>query len=796
MTKKYHLPNTSTSAIDTRIIRRTLGPKVIANFSKTLSNVDELDKLMIPIIKKVHEIYPKAELEPLMFAYRYARNAHEGQFRKSGDPYITHPIEVTRILSELGLDVESLCGALLHDTVEDTNVTYDDVKKNFGENVANLVEGVTKLSKLKYGENANTETIRKMIVAMSKDIRILVIKLADRLHNARTWKYVPGDSAKRKATETLEIYAPLAHRLGLNQIKRELEDLSFKTIHPKVYGEIESLVSQYAPQRDVFVQSVIDDVNKLLEDAKISAQVTGRPKHLFSVYNKMIIKGKDFHDIYDLVGIRIITNSILECYSSLGAIHAKYNHLPGRFKDYIAMPKYNMYQSIHTTVMGPQKRTIEIQIRTRDMHHFAQFGIAAHWKYKENTPDTKGFSKTSKNGNVAKESDSVKNLQWVKQLVDWQDETKDAGEFLDSLRFDLASDQVFVFTPKGEVIALTAGATPVDFSYHIHTEIGHKTMGAKINGRLLPLNTELKNGDTVEILTSKVEGAGPSRDWLNFVKTQKARNKIRAWLSKSTRESDIETGRDLLAKALNNRKIPLKRTLNHQLLTELADDMKFNSVDNLYIAIGTYQISLTNVIKHLLSLSEEDISNEMADEKANNMQHVYETVVSNNVISKRTNQGISVSGIEGENDVLIKLAKCCLPVPGDLILGFVTKDQGISVHRQDCFNISVLKEEVEPGRFIEASWKKNGLSSFLVQIQVEGLDRGGILVDITKVLGENKVNIHSGNVETTKGRVSISRWTFEIGDTKQLANLLSSIRKIDGVFDVYRIMGQKAPKHK
>lgn len=777
----------SLTAVDSRIISRTLAPQFIANRSKTLSKLDELDRLMQPILRLVHSNYPKAPLDPVMRAYRFAKEAHSAQFRKSGEPFLIHPIAVAQILAELGLGVETICAALLHDTIEDTSVTYEEIVKQFGESVALMVEGVTKLTKIQYGENANAETLRKMIVAMSKDIRVLVIKLADRLHNARTWQYVSANSANSKAKETIEIYAPLAHRLGLNQIKRELEDLSFKTLHPKVYQEIENLVNEYSSERENLVEKVVQEVQRILDEAKIKAKVSGRPKHLYSVYQKMIVRGRDFHDIYDLVGIRIITESILDCYGALGAVHSKWNHLPGRFKDYIAMPKYNMYQSIHSTIIGPENRTIEIQIRTKQMHQFAQFGIAAHWKYKENVVDKGGVSKSSD----AIDPKSRENMQWLKQLVDWQDETKDSAEFLDSLRFDLATDQVYAFTPKGEVIGLTLGSTPVDFAYAVHTEVGARTVGAKVNGRMVPLNTELANGDTVEILTSKQDGVGPSRDWMSFVKTQRAKNKIRAYFARERRDDDIEKGKESLSKWMKNKHLPFKRLLNNQILTEIAEELKLKDIEELYAALGSGKTSLLNVTKRLMQKTEDDLTEEIVDELHNDAKDISDSAISKyDPNATKINPGISVSGVESENDVWVKLAKCCIPVPGDEIIGFVTKGAGISVHRQDCYNISVLKEEVEPGRFVETNWIEGAVKSFLVHIQIEGLDRTKLLADVTKVLSENHVSIISGRVETTRDRIALSSWTFEMSDISHLASIMSSVRKIDGVFDVYRLKGK------
>ncbi|MDR2508691.1 MAG: bifunctional (p)ppGpp synthetase/guanosine-3',5'-bis(diphosphate) 3'-pyrophosphohydrolase [Candidatus Ancillula sp.] len=752
--------------------------------------MDILQQKYDVLVESLRARFPDSELKILEDAYHFARDAHDGQLRKSGEPFFIHPIEVTQILADLGMGVETLTASLLHDTVEDTSVTIEDITTRFKGVVANLVDGVTKLTKLQYGDNADAETIRKMIIAMSKDIRVLIIKLADRLHNARTWKYVSVSSAQRKAKETLDIYAPLAHRLGLNQIKRELEDLSFHTLYPKVYMEIESMVSHYAPERDEFVDKCIEGIYDILDETRIRATVTGRPKHFYSIYQKMIVKGRDFKDIYDLVGIRIITDTILDCYGALGAVHAKWNHLPGRFKDYIAMPKYNMYQSIHTTVLGPGGRTIEIQIRTKEMHQFAQFGVAAHWRYKSgDDAENKRSSTLSQEEFIQTEE----NLKWVKQLVDWQQETEDSVEFLESLRFDLNTEDVYVFSPKGTAFTLPKGATPVDFAYSVHTEVGHKTMGARVNGKLVPLSSVLQNGDTVEILTAKSDTTGPSQDWLNFVKSQRARNKIRAWFSKSRREEDIERGKEELAKAIKGKNLPFKRLLTHEVLLQVADEMHQKSVDDLYRGLGRGDFAANTLLNHILHIQHDDMVDEIIDERTGNASSLQDSMLTNSDPARKSvNPGISVSGVEGENDVWVKLAKCCTPVPGDEIIGFVTKGNGISVHRSDCYNIHVLHGEVDPGRFVPATWVQGASTTFLANIQVEGIDRAHMLADVTKVLSENHVNILSGQVDTSRDRIAMSRWTFEMADPAHLARIMTAIRKIDGVFDVYRVTGRLA----
>src|SRR6476661_5659425 len=561
-------------------------------------------RVLEPLLRTVRATHPKADLTVIEQAYAVAERAHQGQLRKSGDPYITHPLAVATILAELGMTPATLAAALLHDTVEDTDYSLEDLTRDFGDEVAMLVDGVTKLDKVTYGDAAQAETVRKMVVAMARDIRVLVIKLADRLHNARTWRYVSPESAKRKANETLEIYAPLAHRLGMNTIKWELEDLSFATLYPKVYDEIVRLVAERAPAREEYLAGVREEVSGDLRTAKIKATVTGRPKHYYSVYQKMIVRGRDFEEIYDLVAVRVLVETVRDCYAALGALHARWNPVPGRFKDYIAMPKFNMYQSLHTTVIGPQGKPVEIQIRTHTMHRRAEYGVAAHWKYKEDT----------KNAPTLNSGDSGE-MVWLRQLVDWQRETEDPSEFLDSLRFEMNVGEVYVFTPKGEVVSLPAGATPVDFAYAVHTEVGHHTIGGRVNGRLVPLESTLENGDVVEVLTSKADGAGPSRDWLQFVKSARARNKIRQWFSKERREEAIEAGKDAVAKAMRQQKLPLQRLMSVEGLAGVASELRYQDIDALYAAVGEGHVSAQHVVGRLVvSLGgEEGASEDLAE---------------------------------------------------------------------------------------------------------------------------------------------------------------------------------------
>lgn len=713
--------------------------------------------LIAPLIGALKEHHPQANIAEIERAFLVAENAHKGQLRKSGEEYITHPVAVTQILAELGLNETTLIASLLHDTVEDTPYSLDQLRSDFGDEIANLVDGVTKLDKLTYGPTAEAETVRKMVIAMSRDIRVLVIKLADRLHNARTWAFVSGESASRKARETLDIYAPLAHRLGMNAIKWELEDLSFGVLEPKKFEEISRLVAERSPSRDALTAEVISAVESDLAKDEISATVTGRKKHFFSVYQKMVVRGRDFNDIYDLVGIRVLVNDVRDCYAVLGSIHARWSPVPGRFKDYIAMPKFNLYQSLHTTVIGPNGKAIEIQIRTYDMHSRAEFGIAAHWKYKQG-----GESQSSS-----------PEMLWLRQLHEWQKETEDPSEFLEALRFDLGSPEVFVFTPKGSVVALPGGSTPVDFAFSVHTDVGLRCAGAKVNGRLVPLESKLNNGDVIEIVTNKGEHAGPSRDWLNFVKSPRARSKIKAWFSKERREEAIDAGRESIARQMRKAGLPLQKIFAGHSLLELAHDMHYADIDALYSAVGDGHVSAASIIEKLVaSMGVEDSHPEQT------IEHIPTGVQA----AKRTSSAIEVEGVD---DVLVKLARCCTPVPGDSIMGFITKGSGISVHRDDCINASDLRTH-QNERVVKVSWLAGAASIFLVNIQVEALDRARLLADVTRTLSEQHVNILSAAVSTSKDRVAISRFTFEMADAKHLDSVLAAVRGIEGVYDVYR----------
>lgn len=738
---------------------RRLVPRI---FSKA-SHSAAIDSLL----RTVRSHHPKADVSILERAYVKAEMAHRGQVRRSGEPYITHPLAVAHILAELGIGTKAVAAALLHDTVEDTDYRLEEVREDFGDEVAMLVDGVTKLDKLKYGDSTQAETVRKMIVAMSKDIRVLVIKLADRLHNARTWGFVPEESARKKATETLEIYAPLAHRLGIQTIKWELEDLSFAVLHPKIYSEIENLVQQRTPQREKYVQNVIDAVTEDLRAAKVRGKVMGRPKEYYSIYQKMIVRGREFDDIYDLVGIRILVNSVRDCYAILGSIHARWTPMPGRFKDYIATPKFNLYQSLHTTVVGPEGRPVEIQIRTHEMHHRAEYGVAAHWLYKERVNSAKGSAVTARDDT---------DMAWLAHISDWQAETADPSEFLDSLRFEIGAKEVYVFTPKGRVIGLPAGATPVDFAYAVHTEVGHRTMGAKVNGRLVPLESALNSGDVVEVFTSKNPDSGPSQDWLNFVKSTRARNKIRQWFTKERRDEAIEHGRDLIARAMRKQNMPLQKLMSQESFARVAAQLRYEDVSALYAAVGEGHVSTQSVLEKVVALVR-DVDDDVADETV-----LAAATRSRSAVPRESDSGVLVRGAP---DILVKLARCCTPVPGDDITGFITRGSGVSVHQKSCSNVASLSQE--PDRIIEVEWAPTTKSVFLVQVQIEALDRAGLLSDVTRVLSEHHVNILSATVSTSSERLALSRFVFEMGDTTHLDRVLNAVRRIDTVYDVYRV---------
>ncbi|WP_375490348.1 RelA/SpoT family protein, partial [uncultured Jatrophihabitans sp.] len=719
----------------------------IARRIVTSTRQSEVQPVLEPLLAIHRRAHPKADAKLLQHGYDVAEKSHRGQLRKSGDPYITHPLAVATILAELGMDTTTLIAALLHDTVEDTGITREDVSREFGETVAHLVDGVTKLDKVKYGTAAEAETIRKMVVAMASDPRVLVIKLADRLHNMRTLRFLPPAKQERKARETLEVLAPLAHRLGMNTIKWELEDLAFATLYPKRYDEIVRLVAERAPSRDTYIREVIERIDKDLRESGMKAEVTGRPKHYYSIYQKMIVRGREFTDIYDLVGIRVLVDTERECYATLGVIHANWQPVPGRFKDYIAMPKFNMYQSLHTTVIGPGGKPVELQIRTQAMHRTADFGIAAHWKYKER-----------KGAAVASPAGMSDELGWLRQLLDWQREAQEPEEFLDTLRYDLAGTEVYVFTPKGDIMGLPSGSTPVDFAYAVHTEIGHRCIGARVNGKLVALESPLDNGDTVEVFTSKAENAGPSRDWLEFVKSPRARTKIKQWFARERREDAIDAGKAALTRAMRKASLPIQRLMGGDQLLTLANDMHYTDISALYAAIGENHVSAQSIVQKLVSQlgGAEGVVEDIAEA-------TMPTRELPTLLPRRTGDDVGVV-VKGVSDVWVKLARCCTPVPNDEILGFVTRGGGVSVHRDTCTNAQSLRDQ--PERLVDVEWAPSVGASFVVSIQIEALDRRGLLTDITGILADDRVSILSATVMTNRDRVATSRFTFEMAEAK------------------------------
>ncbi len=741
----------------TRRVRARLARRITAQRAAPVKQVLE------PLAAVHRDLHPKADLALLQAAYDVAEEKHRPQRRKSGDPYITHPLAVATILGELGMDTTTLVAALLHDTVEDTDYSLEALREDFGDEVARLVDGVTKLDKVKLGAAAEAETIRKMVIAMAKDPRVLVIKLADRLHNMRTMRFLPPEKQARKARETLEVLAPLAHRLGMATVKWELEDLAFAILQPKKYDEIVRLVANRAPSRDTYLGAVITELTGQLDGSRITAKVEGRPKHYYSIHQKMIVRGRDFDDIHDLVGVRIQVDEVRDCYAAMGVVHALWQPMPGRFKDYIAQPRFGVYQSLHTTVIGPDGKPLEVQIRTYDMHRTAEYGIAAHWRYKE----TRG----THNGKGVE----VDEMAWMRQLLDWQREAADPGEFLESLRFDLAAREIFVFTPKGDVETLPAGSTPVDFAYSVHTEVGHRCIGARVNGRLVALERKLENGEVVEIFTSKAEGAGPSRDWLSFVASPRAKAKIKQWFAKERKEEAIEVGKDAIAKEVRRVGLPLQRLVSADSMGALAKELHYPDVSALYAAVGEGHTSGRHVVQRLVAqLGGVDHAEEELAERS-----------TPSTVTRRRVTGDAGVVVKDATDVWVKLARCCTPVPGDDILGFVTRGGGVSVHRTDCTNADELL--ASPERLLDVEWAPSASSVFLVAIQVEALDRHRLLSDVTKVLADEKVNILSASVTTSRDRVAVSRFSFEMGDPKHLGHVLKAVRSVEGVYDVYRV---------
>ncbi|HEV3368204.1 MAG TPA: bifunctional (p)ppGpp synthetase/guanosine-3',5'-bis(diphosphate) 3'-pyrophosphohydrolase [Acidimicrobiales bacterium] len=716
-----------------------------------------LDELLASLLAEFSRHRPDEDTATIVAAGKAALSAHDGQFRRSGEPYITHPVAVATIVAELGLDSQTVAAALLHDAVEDTGLSLESITDAFGEGVAKVVDGVTKLDRLQFDskEAQQAATIRKMLVAMADDWRVLLIKLADRLHNMRTLAVMPEWKQRRTAQETFDVYAPLAHRLGVQQVRWQLEDLAFATLHPKRYAEIEQMVADRAPQREEYLERVLVHVRQRMSDMGVAADVTGRPKHLWSIYEKMVVRGKEFDDINDLVAIRVVVDSEKDCWAALGAIHAIWAPVQGRFKDYINTPKFNMYQSLHTTVIGLDGKPVEVQIRTLEMHHRAEYGIAAHWGYKE-------------------KEDHSSEMAWLQRIADVDRQTDDPIEFLEALKLDLEQDEVYVFTPKGKVIALPARSTPVDFAYVIHTEVGHRCIGARVNGRLVPLETTLNSADTVEIFTSKSPTAGPSRDWLQIVASTRARNKIRQWFSRERREDAIENGREDLSRALRRDGLPLHKVLGSAALSEVAESMHLVDLDALYAAIGENQVSAQSIVQRLaraLRGGEDEQLPTTANRGTRGPRQ-----------GRRTGAGVYVEGLD---DVMIHLARCCTPVPGDQIIGFVTQGRGVSVHRADCSNATALADRSKE-RLIEVEWDRGNDGVFVATIEVQAFDRARLLADVSRVVSEHHLNIVAARTATTPDRVSRMSFDVELADPTHLLTLISALKHLDGVFDAYR----------
>ena len=714
------------------------------------------DDELAPVLQSFRRRHPKASTALMTKAFEMARTAHSQQIRKSGEGYINHPLAVAKIVADIGLDETTVIAALLHDAVEDTEITVADVERDFGPEVAAIVDGVTKLDRIRFDskEEQQAATMRKMLVAMAKDLRVLIIKLADRLHNMRTIAAMPVEKQQRIASETLDIYAPLAHRLGMQGLKQQLEDLAFASMYPKRYAELDHLVSSRSPERDVYLAKAMSDVRSKLSELNIDADVTGRGKHLWSIYEKMIQKGKDFDEIFDIMAIRVVVDSVKDCYAALGCIHGTWKPIVGRFKDYVAMPKFNLYQSLHTTVIGAGGKPLEIQIRTREMHQRAEWGVAAHWAYKDDS--------------------EIPDIDWLNRIIDWQSDIADPAQFMESLKTDLDQDEIFVFTPKGRVIALPLGSCPVDFAYSVHTAIGNACIGARVNGRLVPLTHQLKSGDTCEIFTSKVESASPSREWLEFVASPKARHKVKQWFSREKREDLIEAGREDLSKELRRVRLPVNRVMESSHLTAEMESLNYLDLDTLLAAIGEGHVEATQFAQRIAARFED----------SNSEERLPASVLRPDDFRRRGNNvGIHV---EGFDDVLVRLSKCCTPVPGDEIMGFITRGRGVSIHRSDCANAGTFADD-QSSRLVDVEWDGSSTGTvFRASVEVVALDRSRLLRDVANELSEQHVNIVACSTHTGGDRVARMRFEFELADPGHLEAVLRTIKKIDGVYDAYR----------
>ena len=719
------------------------------------------------LLQKIKENCTNVDLDIVNKAFNLAYEAHKEQKRESGEPYIIHPIDVAVILAELGMDTSTIVAGLLHDVIEDTDYTYDDIKNIFSEEVANLVSGVTKITKMEYKskEEQQADNFRKMLLAMASDIRVIIIKLADRLHNMRTLKYMPKEKQKRISKETLDIYAPLAHRLGISKVKWELEDLCFRYLHEEEYYDLVHQISEKRVERETYIAQIIKDLYSKLEEAEIDSDIDGRPKHFYSIYRKMVTKNKSIEQIFDLTAIRILVNSVKDCYEVLGIVHTIYKPIPGRFKDYIAMPKPNMYQSLHTTVIGPQGKTFEIQIRTFEMHKTAEYGIAAHWKYKEgDTSDTKGKSFENK-------------LVWLRDMLEWQKETSDAEEFMEGFKINLFTDEIFLFTPKGVVIDLPNGATPIDFAYRIHTDIGNKCIGAKVNGKIVPLDYKLKTGQIVEILTSN-SSKGPNMDWLSIAKSNQAKSKIKAWFKKAKKEENINKGKEVFEKELKKQSVHYVDIAKGESYDKFIKRYNINCMDDLYALVGLGAIVASSFIA---KLKEENLSK---DEKDKNLNKAIEENISKNEKKKKyTSYGVTV---KGENNLMVRFAKCCNPVPGDDILGYITKGRGVSIHRKDCGNLNSLIKE-DPQKIVDVSWGTSNGVAYMAEIQVKTEDKSGILSDVMNILMDSKLPLNALNAKSAKGNLAYINIKIKIDTVEQLKELMKKIKRVPGVLDVYRM---------
>jgi len=719
------------------------------------------------LFRKVEAYNPGFDRELLVHAYEVAAAQHEGQVRASGEPFLNHPLGTASICADLKLDSATLAAALLHDVVEDTGMSIERVRAEFGDEVALLVDGVTKLSQMSFStvEEEQAENIRKMVVAMAKDIRVILIKLADRLHNMRTLGYLGKEKQIQKAKETLEIYAPLAHRLGIESIRWQLEDLAFATLHPRKYAEIQRMVAQRRADRERDMEEARAILARELAAVGIEAEIAGRAKHFYSIYDKMVRRGKEFNEIFDLIALRVLVNTVKDCYAALGVIHSVWKPVPGRFKDYIAMPKFNMYQSLHTTVMGPQGKPLEVQIRTWDMHETAEYGIAAHWMYKD------------KGARPGQRSDAdLEKLQWLRRIMEWQSETKDAGEFMESLQIDLYRDEVYVFTPKGEVKSLPAGSTPVDFAYAIHTDVGHRCIGAKVNGHLVPLTYKLQSGDIVEILTSKTS-QGPSRDWLQFVVSSSARTKIRQWFNRERREDFEHLGRESLLDALRKQGLPAQRLMNSEVLAEVMKEANYAKKEDFFIALGAGKISVQHVVQRTIHHMHRE--SPAATEALTTRE-----AIPKEVKGARSAHQLGIR-VEGAGDVPVRLPQCCRPVPGDEVIGYISMGRGVTVHRRDCPNMKAL--ERNPERLIKVEWENGTKAPIRVEIQVEAYDRTHLLEDISRTLSESGISIIAAQITTARNNMVKDRFVFDVPEIDYLETVLQRIRRIDTVYDAYRV---------